>query len=88
MRIIQKKVLQQIVNVYKTIAIEILKIKIYVFLINIHFENLLQNSIIYISVRRLINVIDIIIKRIQKDLMLKRKKKLKLRMILLYMKKR
>ena len=64
------------IGVYKTIATKTLKIKIYVFFINVHLTKLLQNSIINMNARRLINVIDITIKRIKKNLISKKKSKL------------
>ena len=81
LKTIQEKTLKQIVNAYKTTTIEMLKMKTHVSLINIHFENLLQNSIINMNVKQLINVVDMTVKYIRKNLMLKRKKKLKLHTI-------
>ena len=70
----KKKTLRRVIDVYKTIATKTLKMKIYVFFINVHLKKLLQNSIINMNVKYLINVINIIIKRIKKDLMSKKKK--------------
>ena len=66
------------IDVYKTIATKTLKIKIYVLFINVHLKKLLQNLIININVKRLINVINTTIKRIKRNLMLKKKRKSKL----------
>ena len=79
LKTIQKRILQRIVDVYKMTTTKILKIKTHVLLINIYLENLLQSSIININIKRLISVVDTTIKYIRKDLM--SKKKLKLRMI-------
>ena len=81
LKIIQKKALRRLADVYKIIATKILKIEIYVFFINIHLKKLLQNSIININARRLINAVKTAMQRIKKNLMLKRKQKSKLQMI-------
>ena len=60
-----------------------LKIEIYIFLINIHLKRLLQNSIVNMNVKRLISAIETVMQRIRKNLMSKKKRKLKLRIILL-----
>ena len=65
-----------------------LKMKIHVFLINVHLKKLLQNSIVNINARRSISVIDTTMKRIRKNLMSKKKRKSKLRMISLQTKRR
>ena len=88
LKTIQEKILKRIVDVYKTTTIEMLKMKIYVFLINIHLKNLLQNLIINMNIKQLINVVDTTVKRIRKNLMSKRKRKLKLCTISLQTKKR
>ena len=67
------------INVYKTIVTKTLKIKIHVFFINIYLKKLMQNSIVNMNAKCSINVIDATMKHIKKDLM--SKKKLKLRMI-------
>ena len=54
------------IDVYKTIATKILKIKTHILFINVYLKKLLQNSIVNINARYLINVIDTIIKRIKK----------------------
>ena len=54
------------IDVYKTIATKILKVKIYVFFINVHLKKLLQNSIINMNAKRSINVINTMIKRLKK----------------------
>ena len=64
LKIIQKKTLKRVVDVYKTTTIEMLKMKIYVLSINIYFENLLQSSIINMNIEWLINAVDTTIKRI------------------------
>ena len=69
------------IDVYKTIATKILKIKIHVLFINVHLKKLLQNLIINMNARRLINVISTTMKRIKKNLMSKKERKSKLRMI-------
>ena len=43
------------------------------FFINVHLKKLMQNSIVNMNARRLINVINMTIKRIKKDLMSKKK---------------
>ena len=75
------------IDAYKTTATKTLKIKTYVFFINVHLRKLMQNSIINMNAKRSINVIDITIKRIKKNMMSKRKRKSKLRMISLQAKK-
>ena len=62
------------IDVYKTIATKTLKMKIHVSFINIHLKKLLQNSIVNMNARRLINVINTTIKRIKRNLMSKKKK--------------
>ena len=69
------------INAYKTIAMKTLKIKIYVSFINIHLKKLLQNSIVNMNAKRLINVINTTMNRIKRNLMLKKKRKSKLRII-------
>ena len=71
------------IDVYKTIVTKILKMKIYIFFINVHLKKLLQNSIINLNVESLINIINMTIKRIERNLMLKKEKKSKLQMIFL-----
>ena len=71
------------INVYKTIATKTLKMKIHVFFINVHLKKLLQNSIFNINIKRSISVINITIKRIKKNLISKKKRKSKLRIIFL-----
>ena len=61
------------IDVYKTIATKTLKIKTHVFFINVHLKKLLQNSIVNMNAKCLINVIDTIIKRIKRNLMSKKK---------------
>ena len=60
------------------IATKALKMKIHVFFINIHLKKLLQNSIVNMNIKRSINIIDTAMKRIKKNLMLKKKRKSKL----------
>ena len=62
------------IDVYKTIATKTLKIKTHIFLLNIHLKILLQNSIVNINAKRLINVLNIIIKHIKKNFIFKRKR--------------
>ena len=88
LKIIQKKALRRFVDVYKIIATKTLKIEIYVFFINIHLKRLLQSSIVNMNTKCFINVIETAMQRIKKNLMSKRKWKLKLWMILLQAKKR
>ena len=76
------------IGAYKTIATKTLKMKTYVSFINIHLKKLLQNSIVNMNAKRLISVIDTTMKRIKRNLMSKKKRKLKLRMISLQTKKR
>ena len=73
--------LRRMTNIYKITTIETLKVKIYISFINIHLENQLQNLIINMNVRRSINAIETTIKYIRKNLILKRERKLKLRII-------
>ena len=54
------------IDVYKMIATKTLKIKTHIFFINVHLKKLLQNSIINMNAKRLINVINITMKRINK----------------------
>ena len=60
-------------NVYKTTIIETLKVKTHISFINMHFENLLQNLIVNMNVKRSINAIETTIKRIRKNLRSKKK---------------
>ena len=83
LKIIQKKILRQVINVYKTIATKTLKIKIHISFINVHLKKLLQNSIVNMNAKRLINVINTTIKHIKKNLMSKKEKKSKLLIIFL-----
>ena len=62
------------IDVYKTIATKTLKIKTHVLFINVHLKKLLQNLIINMNARRLINVIDTTMKHIKRNLMSKKKK--------------
>ena len=73
-----KKVLRRMIDVYKIIITKTLKIKAHILFINVHLKKLLQNSIVNINIKRLINVINIMIKRIKRNLMSKKKRKLKL----------
>ena len=66
------------IDVYKTIATKALKIKIHILFINVHLKKLLQNLIINMNIKHSINVIDITMKRIKKDLISKKKRKSKL----------
>ena len=84
----KEKEIRRLIKVYKITATKTLKIKIYISFINIHLKRLLQNSIININVKRSISAVETAMQRIQKNLMLKRKRKSKLRMILLQIKRR
>ena len=88
LKVIQEKALRRFIDVYKIIATKTLKIKIYVFFINIHLKRLLQNLIINMNARRSISAIETTMQHIKKNLMSKRKRKSKLRMILLQAKRR
>ena len=88
LKIIQKRVLRRLVDVYKIIATKTLKIEIYVLFINIHLKRLLQNSIINMNAKRSINAVETTVQRIKRNLMLKKKWKSKLQMILLQAKRR
>ena len=66
------------IDVYKTIAMKTLKMRIYIFFINVYLKKLLQNSIININVRCSINVINTTIKHVKRNLMLKKERKSKL----------
>ena len=66
------------IDVYKTIATKVLKIKIHVFFINVHLKKLLQNSIVNMNAKCSINVINTTMKRIKKNLISKKKRKSKL----------
>ena len=81
LKVIQEKALRRFIEVYKITATKTLKIEIYVSFINIHLKKLLQNSIINMNVRRSISAIETAMQRIRKNLMLKKKRKSKLRMI-------
>ena len=76
------------IDVYKATATKALKMKIHVFLINVHLKKLLQNLIININAKCLIDVINTTMKRIKRNLMSKKKRKSKLRIIFLQTKKR
>ena len=76
MKIIKKKILRRVIDVYKTIATKILKMKTYVLFINVHLKKLLQNSIVNMNARCLINVINTMMKRIKRNLMSKKKIKI------------
>ena len=81
LKIIQEKILRRLVDAYKIIATKTLKIEIYVLFINIHLKRLLQNLIINMNVKRSINAVETTMQRIKKNLMSKRKWKLKSWMI-------
>ena len=72
MKIIQEKVLRRFIEIYKITTTKTLKIEIYVFFINIHLKKLLQNLIININAKRLINAVETTMQRIQKNLMSKK----------------
>ena len=71
------------IDIYKATATKALKMKTHVSFINVHLKKLLQNSIINMNIKRSISVINITMKRIKRNLMLKKKRKSKLRMIFL-----
>ena len=62
------------IGVYKAIATKRLKIKIHVFFINVYLKKLLQNLIVNMNIKYLINIIDTTMKQIKRNLMLKKKK--------------
>ena len=88
LKVIQKKALRRLIEVYKITTTKTLKIETYVFFINIHLKRLLQNSIVNMNAKRLISAVETVMQRIRRNLMLKKKWKLKLRMISLQAKKR
>ena len=66
------------IETYKIIVTETIKIEIYVSFINIHLKRLLQNSIINRDVKHLINAIETAMQRIRKNLMSKKESKIKI----------
>ena len=88
LKAIQERALRRLIEVYKITATKTLKIEIYISFINIHLKKLLQNSIININAKRSINAVETAMQRIRKNLMLKKRRKSKLRMISLQAKKR
>ena len=88
LKVIQERTLRRFIEVYKTTVTKTLKIETYVFSINIHLKKLLQSSIVNINARRSISAIETAMQRIRKNLMSKKKRKLKLRMTSLQAKKR
>ena len=88
LKIIQKRILRRFVDVYKIIATKTLKIEIHVLFINIHLKRLLQNSIINMNIKRLISAVETTMQQIKRNLISKRKRKSKLRIISLQAKRR
>ena len=78
LKVIQERILRRLIEIYKITATKTLKIKIYVFFINIHLKRLLQNLIINMNAKRLINAVETTMQRIRKNLMSKKKRKSKL----------
>ena len=66
------------INAYKTIATKTLKMRIHVFFIDVYLKKLLQNLVVNINIKRLINVINTTMKRIKRNLILKKKLKLRI----------
>jgi len=81
LKLIQKKALRQIINVYRTILTKILQIKINIISINIYLRKLIQKLITNINLQELSKVIAITMRRIRNNLISKRNQKLKLRKI-------
>jgi len=81
LKLIQKKALRQIIDVYRTILTKILQIKIKIILINIYLRKLIQKLIININLQELSKVISTTMRQIRNNLILKRDRKSKLRKI-------
>ena len=77
LKVIQKRVLRRFIDVYKTIATKTLKVEIHVSFINIHLKKLLQSSIINMNAKRSINAIETAMQHIKRNLMSKKKTKVK-----------
>ena len=78
LKVIQEKALRRLVDAYKITATKILKIEIHILLINIHLKRLLQNSIINMNAKRLINAIETTMQRIKKKSDAEKKIKIKI----------
>ena len=78
LRSVQERTLRQIINVYHVISTKILQMKINMMLINIHLWKLIQRSITNMNFQKLSEVIEMIMRRICNDLILKRDRKSKL----------
>jgi len=81
-------VLRRIIDVYKTTFTKVLKIEINVFFINIYLKKLIQRSIATINAQKFRKIINIAILRIRNNLMSKKERKSKLKIIFLQLKKK
>ncbi len=86
LRWVQERALWQIINIYHMISTEILQIEINTALINIHLWKLIQKSIMNINSWKSDEVIEMIIRRICNDLILKKDWKSKLHKMSLQLK--
>ena len=64
LKIIQERILRRFIEVYKITTTKTLKIETYVSFINIHLKKLLQNSIVNMNAKRLINAVETAMQRI------------------------
>ncbi len=83
---VQERALQQIINVYHVISTETLQIEIYTASINIHLWKLIQKSIMNMNSWKSGEVIEMMMRRIRNNLILKRRWKSKLHKTFLQLK--
>lgn len=81
LRLIQGRTLRRITSAYKATFTKVLQVKTNVSLIDIHLEKLVQRLIAIMDVRESSKIIDATMLRIRNDLMSRRERKPKLRMI-------
>lgn len=81
LRSIQRQALRRITSAYKTIFTKTLQIETNISSIDIYLEKLVQRSMAIINAREFEKVIDIAILRIRNDLMSKRERRSRLRII-------
>ena len=73
-----KKFLRRLAGAYKITATKTLKIKIHVSFINSHLKRLIQSLIVNMNAKRLISAMKTAMRRIKKNLMSKKKTKVKI----------
>ncbi len=78
LRLMQERALQQIINIYQATSTKTLQMKMNMMLINIHLQKLIQRLIINMNSQKSNKVIEMIMRWICNNLILKRDWKLKL----------